>query len=149
VGKAGYGRGRSLNGKTAVFGMVERRGRVVARVMPDVKASTVLPIVAERVLPASMVYTGDFSVYDGVSRMGYTHNRINHSARVYVMGAVRTNTIEGCWSLLKRGIGGVYHSVSAKDLQSYCDEYAYRYNHRNEMKPMFTSLLAEVSERAM
>ena len=149
LGKRKGGAGRSLNGKAAVFGMVERKGRVVARVVPNVKSATVLPIVKEHVLPATMVYTDDFPIYDGVSRMGYTHNRINHSARVYVMGTVHTNTIEGFWSLLKRGIGGVYHSVSAKYLQSYCDEYAYRYNHRNEMKPMFTSLLAEVSERAV
>ncbi len=64
------------------------------------------------------------------------------------MGHVHTNTIEGFWSLLRRGIGRVYHSVSAKYLQSYCDEYAYRYNHRNVMQPMFTSLLACGSERA-
>jgi len=80
---------------------------------------------------------------------GYTHNRINHSAKVYVMGDVHTNTIEGFWSLLKRGIGGVYHSVSTKYLQTYCDEYAYRYNHRKDMTPMFTSLLDEVSRRAV
>jgi len=150
LGKRKGGGGGSTNGKQAVFGMVERGGRVIARVTPDVKASTVLPIVAERVLPSSTVFTDDYPIYDGVGKMGrgYVHNRINHSAKVYVMGNVHTNTIEGFCSLLKRGIGGVYHSVSAKYLQSYCDEYAFRYNHRNEMKPMFTSLLARVSELA-
>jgi transposase-like protein len=143
------GGGRSTGDKTPVFGMVERKGRVVARVVPDVKVKTVLPIVAERVLPNTMVYTDDYPVYDGVSRMGHTHNRINQSAKVYVMGHVHTQTIEGFWSLLKRGMGGVYQSVSAKYLQSYFDEYAFRYNHRNEMKPMFTSLLGQVSERAL
>lgn len=128
--------------------MVERKGRVVARVTPDAKAKTVLPIVAERVLPSAMVYTDDFPIYDGLSRMGYTHNRIQHSQKVYVMGDVHTQTIEGFWSLLKRGIGGVYHSVSEKYLQTYCDEYAYRYNHRNDQQPMFTSLLSRVSELA-
>ena len=71
------------------------------------------------------------------------------SAKICVMGHVHTNTIEGFWSLSKRGIGGVYHSVSAKYLQSYCDEYSFRYNRRNEGKPMFTSLLEQVSERAL
>ena len=65
------------------------------------------------------------------------------------MGHVYTQTIEGFWSLLKRGIGGVYHQVSGKYLQSYCDEYAFRYNHRNDGQPMFTSLLAQVFERAL
>ena len=79
---------------------------------------------------------------------GYTHNRINHSAKVYVMGDVHTNTIEGFWSLLKRGIGGVYHSVSTKYLQTYCDEYAYRYNRRFDDKPMFASLLSDLVTKA-
>ena len=61
---------------------------------------------------------------------GYQHRRIKHSAKVYVVGNIHTNTIEGFWSLVKRGIGGVYHSVSKKYLQSYLDEYSYRYNNR-------------------
>jgi len=144
-------RGRGADSKTPVFGMVERGGRVIARVTKDVKASTIFPIIAERVLPASTVYTDCYTTYDSLSKMpqGYDHHRINHSAKVYVMGHVHTNTIEGFWSLLKRGIGGVYHSVSEKYLQSYCDEYSYRYNRRNVGQPMFISLLAEVSERAV
>lgn len=143
-------RGRSTESKTPVFGMVERGGRVFACVTPDAKAKSILPIVAERVLPASTVYTDDFPIYEGLGKMGhgYIHHRINHSARVYVMGDVHTNTIEGFWSLLKRGLGGVYHSVSAKYLQTYCDEYSFRYNRRSEGLPMFTSLLQQASERA-
>lgn len=149
LGKRG-GTGRSLDTKTPVFGMVERGGRVVARVTKDAKVETIFPIIAERVLPASTVYTDCYTTYDHLAKMpqGYLHQRINHSAKVYVMGDVHTNTIEGFWSLLKRGIGGVYHSVSAKYLQSYCDEYAFRYNRRDSNEPMFVSLLAQVSERA-
>jgi transposase len=144
------GAGRSTSGKTPVFGMVERGGRVIARVTPDVKAKTILPIVAERVLPSSTIFTDDYPIYDGVANMGrgYIHNRINHSAKVYVMGDNHTNAIEGFWSLLKRGIGGVYHAVSAKYLQTYCDEYAYRYNRRFDNKPMFTSLLGDLVAKA-
>jgi transposase len=150
LGKRG-GVGRSLDTKTPVFGMVERGGRVIAKVTPDAKVSTVFPIIAERVLPASTVYTDCYTTYDNLGKMpeGYVHHRINHSAKVYVMGHVHTNTIEGFWSLLKRGIGGVYHSVSAKYLQSYCDEYSFRYNRRNAGQPMFISLLEQVSERAL
>ncbi|MGA8107786.1 MAG: transposase, partial [Acidobacteriaceae bacterium] len=78
----------------------------------------------------------------------YVHHRIQHSEKVYVMGDIHTNTIEGFWSLLKRGIGGVYHSVSRKYLQTYCDEYAYRYNRRFAKQPMFTLLLADVVSKA-
>jgi transposase-like protein len=149
LGKRG-GNGRSLETKTPVFGMVERGGKVIAKVTKDAAASTVFPIIAERVLPASTVYTDFYATYDKLNQMpqGYDHQRINHSAKVYVMGDIHTNTIEGFWSLLKRGIGGVYHQVSAKYLQTYCDEYAYRYNRRFSEKPMFTSLLDEVIERA-
>jgi transposase len=142
--------GRSAGSKQVVFGMVERGGRVIACVTPDTKAKTLLPIIAERVLPASTIFTDDWPAYDGLSKMphGYTHNRINHSAKVYVMGDTHTQNIEGFWSLLKRGIGGVYHSVSAKYLQTYCDEYAYRYNRRFSEQPMVTSLLVDAVAKA-
>jgi hypothetical protein len=78
----------------------------------------------------------------------YKHQRINHSSKVYVRGNVHTNTIEGFWSLVKRGIGGVYHSVSQKYLQSYLDEYSFRYNRRDQGNLIFTSLLKRVSELA-
>jgi transposase-like protein len=92
-------RGRGADSKIPVFGMVERGGRVIATVTKDVKASTLFPIIAERVLPASTVYTDCYTTYDSLSRMeqGYEHRRINHSARVYVTGDVHTNTIEGFW----------------------------------------------------
>jgi len=64
------------------------------------------------------------------------------------MGDAHTNTIEGFWSLVKRGIGGVYHSVSRKYLQSYLDEFSFRYNHRKDDQPMFVSLLEQVADKA-
>jgi transposase len=139
--------GRNPGKKTTVFGMVERGGRVIAKVTPDAKTSTVFPIIAERIMPASTVYTDCYTAYDHLAEMpqGYDHQRINHSAKIYVMGDVHTNSIEGFWSLLKRGIGGVYHQVSAKYLQSYCDEYSFRYNRRFAEEPMFISLLERVN----
>lgn len=141
--------GRSTDEKTPVFGMVERGGRVVAKVTPDVKTKTIYPIIHERVLPASIVYTDDYPIYDGLANEvnGYDHRRIQHAEKVYVMGDIHTNTIEGFWSLIKRGIGGVYHSVSRKYLQSYLDEYSYRYNRRFASEPMFVSLLDEIAEQ--
>ncbi len=148
--RGGSGRPGADSPKTPVFGMVERGGRVMAVVTPDTKSKTMLPIIAERVLPASIVYTDQYPVYDELRfmRKGYDHRRINHAEKVYVMGDIHTNTIEGFWSLLKRGIGGVYHSVSAKHLQMYCDEYSYRYNRRFDKKPMFASLLSDVVAKA-
>lgn len=147
-GTAGGRPGAGDKVKTPVFGMVERGGRVVAKVTPDVKSATVYPIIHERVMPASTVYTDEFAVYDRLATAvnGYEHHRIQHAQKVYVMGDIHTNTIEGFWSLIKRGIGGVYHSVSRKYLQSYLDEYSFRYNRRYDFQPMFTSMLERVSK---
>jgi len=148
--RGGSGRPPAGDAKTPVFGMVERGGRVVAMVTPNVSGKTILPIIAERVLPESTVYTDEFPIYDKLSEHtnGYVHRRIPHSQRVYVMGDTHTNTIEGFWSLVKRGIGGVYHSVSKKYLQTYLDEYSFRYNRRALNQPMFTSLLTQVVAKA-
>jgi len=145
-------RGRAGEGdsKTPVFGMVERGGRVIACVTPDVKAATLFPIIEEKILPSSTVYSDEYSVYDRLAtpRNGYVHRRIKHAEKIYVMGDVHTQTIEGFWSLVKRGIGGVYHSVSRKYLQTYLDEYSFRYNRRDQGNLIFTSILDRVFERA-
>ena len=127
--------------KVPVFGMVERRGRVRAMTVPNVKKATVMPHIARHVIPATTMYTDELRSYDGLAKAGYGHRRINHSEQVYVSGDVHVNTIEGFWSLTKRGIGGVYHSVSAKHLQGYLNEYAWRYNHRDDGRAQFQTLL--------
>jgi transposase-like protein len=147
-----YGTGRPMRGdkkKTPVLGIVERKGRVMAKAVEDVKAKTLLPVVREHVLPSSTVYTDELHSYNTLAKeKRYNHRRIHHSSKVYVMGDIHTNTVEGFWSLIKRGIGGVYHSVSQKYLQSYLDEYSFRYNRRDQGNLVFKSILAKVSERA-
>jgi len=155
-GKRKSGGGRRLRTdkgekyKTVVVGVAERKGRVIAKAVPDAKSATLLQTVREFVLPETTVFTDEYICYDGLSHMkeGYEHKRINHSSKVYVMGNVHTNTIEGFWSLVKRGIGGVYHQVSQKYLQSYLDEYSFRYNRREQGNLVFTSLLRRVAEKA-
>jgi transposase len=153
-GKRKGGQGRPMRGdknaKTTVLGVVERKGRVIARTASDVTGKTLHGFVKEYVLPKSTVFTDEFASYQGLERidgMDYQHRRINHSANVYVMGDVHTNTIEGFWSLVKRGIGGVYHSVSQKYLQTYLNEYSFRYNRRDCGNLIFPAILARVSER--
>lgn len=151
-GKRKYGTGRPMAGdrtKTAVVGIVQRRGRVIAKTIPDVSSKTLLNVVKEHVFPSSTIFTDELPSYNHIDEIkggAYKHRRIHHSSRVYVQGDVHTNTIEGFWSLLKRGIGGVYHSVSQKYLQSYLDEYSFRYNHRGDQQPMFTSFLCQISK---
>jgi transposase len=145
--------GRSLAHKIPVVGMVERNtenrpGRVIARVAENAKRTTLHGFAKEYILPGSTVFTDDFPAYDGLEKHGYAHKRIRHSAKIYVMGDIHTQAIEGFWSLVKRGIGGVYHNVSAKMLQTYLDEYVFRYNRRHTGNQQFRAILSRVSERA-
>jgi len=139
-------------GHSTVLGVVERKGRIVAKVTPGVTLAAANTLVKEYVLPETLIYTDESVIYHSLPHlagMGYQHKRINHSQKVYVTGDdVHTNTIEGFWSLVKRGIGGVYHSVSAKYLQSYLDEYSFRYNRRGCGNLIFPALLQRVSETA-
>ena len=146
--RRGSPRGRPGRGshKTPVFGMVERGGQIAAYTMPNLTGAQMLSHVAKRVLPQSMIYTDEYAAYNGLTARGYTHERVNHSTGVYVSGDVHTNTIEGFWALLKHGIRGVYHSVSAKHLQGYLSEYVWRWNHRDQPAAMFLSLLLRAAK---
>jgi transposase-like protein len=147
--RKGSKRGRGGEHKTCVVGAMQRGGNVMAIVATDATKKTLHGIAKEYILPETTIYTDDWRGYKGLDRVNsYEHKRINHSQGVYVVGTTHTNTIEGFWSLLKRGIGGVYHSVSKKYLQTYLDEYSFRYNRRNGDQPMFTSLLQEVAQQA-
>ncbi len=131
--------------KVPVFGMVERGGRVAAHVVPSTQGPTLRRHYEVKVLPASTVYTDEAPAYDQVRRAGYQHKRIHHASKVYVQGDIHTNTIEGFWSLVKRGIGGTHHAVSAKYLQGYLNEYVWRYNARNDKRAMFWTLLVRAA----
>ncbi|MFZ0734334.1 MAG: IS1595 family transposase [Candidatus Sulfotelmatobacter sp.] len=150
-GKRKGGTGRPMRGdktKTPIIGMVERGGKVIAKTVPDTTASTLCGNVREFVLPATTVFTDELYAYNTVSEhRRYTHHRINHSSKVYVMGDIHTNTIEGFWSLIKRGIGGVYHAVGQNYLQTYLNEYSFRYNRRFDVQPMFVSFLHQIERR--
>ncbi len=136
--------GRGTAGKQAVFGAVERKGNVVAVTVPNTDRLTLMPHIQKNVSPTAVVYTDEMSAYDPLNQNGYKHQVINHSSHIYVRGNIHTNTIEGFWSLVKRGIGGVYHSVSPDYLQSYVNEYAFRYNHRGDKLPMFKTFLNQI-----
>jgi len=141
-------RGRGASGKTVVMGMVERNGNAITKVVPNVRAMTLLPMIQKNVAKENntTVFTDDLPSYNQVERMGYSHAIVQHSAKQYVSGIAHVNTIESLWSNIKRGIDGVNHSVSPLYLQSYLDSYVYRYNHRKDETPMFLSLLNQVSQ---
>ena len=146
-GKRSGPRGRGAAGKTPVVGLAHREeGQIMSRVVPDVKTRTILPIIWKQVPReiTNTIHTDELASYNMVQKLGYTHRRVNHSKGEYARGITHVNTVEGFWSLVKRGINGVYHAVSPKYLQTYLNEYGYRYNHRKSETPMFVLLLGRV-----
>jgi transposase-like protein len=117
--------------KTPVFAALERGGRVRVRPMERVTSATVGAALNEWVEPAAQIHTDESKVYYylGMPWPG-GHFSVNHSRGEYARGNVTTNTVEGFFSLLKRGLYGTFHSVSKKHLHRYCDEFAFRYNTR-------------------
>jgi transposase len=142
-------RGRPMSGdktKVPVVGIVQRNGRVIAKHVKNVKAKTLVGLIRKHVVPGSVVYTDEYPAYNTVSKgKRYIHRRIRHASGIYVRGDIHTNTVEGLWSLIKRGIGGVYHSVSPDNLQSYLDEYCFRYNRRHDGNLQFKAILERAS----
>ncbi len=120
--------GRSLKDKTPVLG-ISGNGQVNVQVVPDTKAKTLKPIVEQMVKEGAITVTDEWHSYNALKE-NYNHIVVNHGQGEYVRGAFHTNTIEGFWSLLKRGIYGIYHQVSPKHLNRYCSEFAGRYNTR-------------------
>ena len=135
-------RGRGAAGKTVVFGMLERGGDVMAKVVPNVRKRTLQPIIAENVATGSTVHTDELASYKGIDRAGYRHETVNHGLGEYVSGASHVNGLEGFWARLKLSIRGTHVHVSRMHLQKYVKEFEYRYNMRTNPDRMFDRLLA-------
>jgi len=119
-------------GKAPVLALVERDGSVRSFHVPHVSAQTLRPIIVTNVNRASFLMTDDSRVYDGIGREFKGHGTVNHSAEEYVRAYFwHTNTVENYFSILKRGIVGVYHHVSETNLHRYSAEFDFRYNHRS------------------
>lgn len=123
-------RGRGAENKTPIIGLAQRKGEVRAQATVDTKRSTVTRIMRNSVTIGSTIYTDEYPVYKTLAQYGYEHQACNHAQKQYAIGNIHTNTIEGFWSHLKRGVDGVYHHVSGKHLNKYVKEYEYRYNTR-------------------
>ena len=123
--------GRSTKTKTPIVGAVERQGNMIAKVVTNTNSATIKPFVREHISIQAEVKTDEYRSYKPLKKMGYDHDTVGHGKKQYVKGKTHTNNIEGFWSQLKRSINGTYHFVSPKYLQTYVNEFAYRYNRRN------------------
>lgn len=129
VSKRGKGGKHAPSTKTPIIGAVSRKGNVVTRVLHRVTKEAAECFVREMVSnKVSLLATDESPVYADLTE--YEHGAVNHSARQYVVGAIHTNTIEGFWSIFKRGIVGSFHKVSKKYMPLYVAEFQFRYNNR-------------------
>jgi transposase-like protein len=117
-------------GKETVFSLVERGGRVRSNHVPTVTAKTLGPVLRAQLDAATFVMSDESGTMKTIAKTFAVHASVNHSIGEYVRGEVHTNTIEGFFSIMKRGIHGVYHHVSPQHLKRYLGEYDFRYNER-------------------
>lgn len=131
--------------RATVVGMVERGGRVRCRVVESRRGPALSRAVKDNVKPTAILITDDWRPYRPLRLDFLDHRVINHSAGSYVDGDIHTNTIEGFFGNLKTSIRGTYKHVSHRWLQSYLDEFVWRYNHRRSRISMFEQLLARAA----
>lgn len=117
-------------GKEIAFSLVERGGRVHSFHVPKVNAKTLRPIMRTHIDRKSYLMTDDAGQYRVIGPEFASHETVNHGIEEYVRGNAHSNTVEGYFSLLKRGLNGTYHHVSQQHLKRYLGEFDFRYNYR-------------------
>ena len=148
--QSGGKRGRGAPGKTIVFGMKERGGRMVAEVIPNVKKDTLREIVNEKVEPGSIVSTDELMSYNLLEPDGYKHGTVKHGAKEYAYYDYRhdavhhVNHVENFWRHFKCAIVSTHVHVSPKYMDRYLSEFTFRLNRREMKNAMFDLLISAV-----
>lgn len=122
--------GRSEKTKTPVFALVARGGELRARKIDHVSAQTLKAELRKHVSKSAKVVTDNYGAYNGLENEFAGHEVVDHGTGEYVRGDAHTNTVEGWFALLKRGVNGTFHHVSDQHLDRYVDEFVFRYNRR-------------------
>ncbi|MBV9829077.1 MAG: IS1595 family transposase [Alphaproteobacteria bacterium] len=126
-------RGRGPIGKEPIVSRVERGGTVRSYHVPNVTAATLKPILVSAIHQASHLRTDESGIYWKVGEGFASHQTVNHGIAEYVRGDAHTNTVEGYFAILKRGVYGTYHHVSEAHLKRYIGEFDFRYNYRTKL----------------
>ena len=140
--------GRSFKDKTPVLGMLERGGKTVCRVVKDTSTKSLTAPILRTIKRTATLFTDEWCGYDAVGKI-YTRHIVDHSKRQYVDGDATTNRIEGFWSILKRGIIGIYHRISREHLHRYVNEFVFRYNTRRHTEMERFNLLLQNTEHRL
>lgn len=118
--------------KTPVIGILQRGGHIVVKKVESVSYKSLTPIMVNTVLPSARIFTDEGGGYSQIRHIYKSHQSVTHSIGQYAQGEIHCNGVENFWSLFKRGLNGIYHQVSRKHLDTYCNEYAFRFNYRKD-----------------
>ncbi len=132
-------RGRGASGKTIVFGLLKREGKVYTEIVPDCKKTTLQAIIRGRVAPEVVIHSDGWRGYDGLVDVGYAkHFRVNHGRNEFVRGTHHVNGIESFWSYAKHRLQQ-FHGIAPEKFYLHLKECEYRFNHRR--KNLYAELL--------
>ena len=139
-------RGRGAAGKTPVFGLLKRGGKVFVKVVKNCSKNELLPVIQGKILEKSIIYTDGWRAYDGLILNGYEHYRVFHSENEFARGKSHVNGIENFWSYAKRRLAK-FNGYASDKFHIHLKECEFRYNHRNEdLLPIIKKLL-KLSEK--
>ena len=134
--------GRGAAGKTIVFGMLQRNGEIMTKVVPNCKEKLLMGLIQENVKLGTTVHTDEMLSYRDLPTKGYPHFTVKHGQKQYVLGECHTNGLENFWKHLKGGIRGTHIHVSPQHLHKYAKEFEFRFNHRENPSEMFPALVS-------
>jgi transposase len=135
-------KGRSLVNKAVVFGMLQRDGQIMTKIVPNAQKKTLEPQIEENVAKGSTIHSDQLSSYQDLKKLGYAHTTVDHGIGQYVKGDCHVNGLENFWKHLKGSIRGTHMSVSKKHLHKYAKEFEFRFNAREKASTMFPVLVS-------
>jgi transposase-like protein len=136
---------KGMEHKSAVLGMIQRGGDVIAMQLGKADSATIRPLLSKHIHPSSEVVTDGFGAYRMLHSTHAKHIVLNHSKNIMKKGKYNTSRLDSFWTTIKRAIIGQYHRISKEHLQSYLDEIAFKYNNRG--KDMFNLLLCKIAQQ--
>lgn len=138
---------KAKENKTVVIGIAERNGRIHMQKIDNLKSPSVKPVLAEKLHPETEKVITDSAPVYAWTLPKEKHEIVNHQEEIRTMDEVSTKTVEGAFSLFKRGVVGSYHKLSKDHLDSYLQEFCWRYNRRKMQPFMFPTLLTELTRK--
>src|SRR4051794_5993315 len=145
--KGAPGRGTLAKEKPPIFGMLQRSGEVMIRMLADVKQKTIGPLIKQTITPGSVVYTDEYDIYARLSEWDYTHRTVCHAAGEFARDEdgdgfceVHVNTVEGFWSLLRSWLRP-HRGISQERLPLYLGFFEFVHNVRKRGKALLASLV--------